>query len=319
MNFAESFKHRLLHQNNDFNFIDSSLELFNYQYHNNEIYKSYCTHLKIKPQSVNSLDAIPFLPIEFFKNHEIKTGKWKSEKVFKSSGTTLKGRSEHHIKDLSFYHQIAKKQFEITISKLEELEIIAILPSYLEQGDSSLINMVDYFIHKSSKKSGYHLTGEIEEKLKSDTKKMVIGVSYALLNLAERGYLLNNGILMETGGMKGRRKEITRNELHEKLKLGFGVNEVYSEYGMTELLSQAYGKNGNFSFPEWVKVLVRDVNDPFTFLDESKTGGINIIDLANVDSCAFIETKDLGRQRNDYFEILGRFDNSDIRGCNLMI
>ena len=318
MSFVKDFKESIFNINDE-TFEDSSLAVFNYQYHNCEIYKTYCQYLKKSPKNVHKLPEIPFLPIEFFKNHVVKSDSWKSEKVFKSSGTTGSVRSLHHVKDVNYYHEIAKKIFEERFGSLKEMEVIALLPSYLEQGDSSLISMVDFFIEHANPNSGYYLQHDLEEVLKSKTRKIVIGVSYALLDLAETEVEVANTTIIETGGMKGRKKEMTRTELHGHLKNGFRIDEIWSEYGMTELLSQAYGKNGLFSFPSWAKCLIRDVNDPFTLLEDQKSGGINIMDLGNIDSCSFIETKDLGRVKNGTFEVLGRFDNSDVRGCNLLI
>ncbi len=320
MAFAESFKEAIF-TINEKNFESYCLEVFNYQYTECPVYHSYCNHLGKNPTDVRSIKQIPFLPVEFFKNHAIKSGNWEEEKIFKSSGTTKTGRSQHFIRDLKFYHSLTKKIFEGWFGPLEYIQILALLPSYLEMGDSSLIAMVDSFISESAPNSDYSLDS-IEDLKQLDTssnKKLLFGVSYALLELSERFKVpLKNVQIIETGGMKGRRKEITREELHKNLQKTFKINDIYSEYGMTELMSQAYGKNGLFQFPKWAKALVRDVNDPFTYLKERKTGGINIIDLANIDSCAFIETKDLGKMNGSYFEVLGRFDNSDIRGCNLM-
>ncbi|WP_424964104.1 acyl transferase [Ekhidna sp.] len=318
MSFAEEFKHRISEINEE-TFQDSSLAAFEYQYSNCQIYHEYCNHLKRTPKNVNRLNEIPFLPIECFKNHAVKSGEWDETKVFKSSGTTATGRSQHYIKDLSLYHTSAKFNFEAIFGSLSDFLIVAILPSYQEQGDSSLISMVDYFMRFSKPNSGYFLEANVDHVLRAADKKLVIGVSYALLDLAEKAPNTSNAIIMETGGMKGRRKEMTRSELHSNLKQGFGVDHIWSEYGMTELQSQAYGRDGEFSFPGWAKCLIRDINDPFSYLPEEKTGGINVIDLANIDTCCFIETKDLGRKSRKSFEVLGRFDNSDIRGCNLLI
>lgn len=317
MNFAEKFKHTLFEINEE-TFDDSSLAVFDYQFHSCDIYQSYCKHLRRTPKSVKSVAEIPFIPIEFFKNHAIKSGHWIEQRTFKSSGTTATGRSKHYIKDLAFYHHTARKAFEDKLGSLSQYIIIAILPSYQSQGDSSLISMVDHFMRYSHPESGYYLQSDINQVLKLPSKKLVIGVSYALLDLAEKGLEFENTIVMETGGMKGRRKEIIRTEFHEILRKGFGVKEIWSEYGMTELQSQAYGRNGYFELPGWSKYLIRDINDPFSY-QTRKTGGINIIDLCNIDTCSFIETKDLGRGVDGGFEVLGRFDNSDIRGCNLMI
>ena len=318
MSIAEKIKQRIPFTNED-NFIDSSLIAFEYQYHHNPVYQSYCNYLSKTPKSVDRLEEIPFLPIEFFKNHAVKTGSWNTTKIFKSSGTTASARSQHAIKDLEFYHQTAKNCFEDQFGPLDEFQIIALLPSYQEQGDSSLISMVDYFMNFSRRDSGYFLDREIREIISGSHKKLLFGVSYALLDLAESELRLENTLVMETGGMKGRRKEITRGELHSILKHSFGVEKIWSEYGMTELQSQGYGANGEFIMPGWANCLVRDLNDPFSYVEEGVTGGINIIDLVNIDTCSFIETKDLGRKNGGFFEVLGRFDNSDIRGCNLMI
>ena len=318
MDFPKEFKDRL-YTINEKTFRDSSLLAFEYQYSTCEIYQSYCNYLGKKPKLVSDISDIPFIPIEFFKNHAVKSGVWDSVKVFKSSGTTSSQRSQHYIKDISHYHNSSKKAFEDVFGSLSDYKIVAILPSYQEQGDSSLISMVDHLMNLSHPDSDYFLNEEVESILKDDTKKILIGVSYALLDLAERNPITKNTTIIETGGMKGRKKEITRNELHEILKNGFGADEIWSEYGMTELQSQGYGKNGLFQFPPWAKCLIRDINDPFAYLPENQTGGVNIIDLANIDTCCFIETKDLGRIKGQMFEILGRFDNSDVRGCNLLI
>lgn len=307
------------------NFETKALEVFNYQWAHNTVYRLYCDHLHIDPKKIDNVGKIPFLPIEFFKTHTIKTGKFESKKVFLSSGTTGQVRSKHHLRDIPFYHAVARRTFEERYGKLNDWEIFALLPSYLEQENSSLISMVDYFIASSQPTSRFVLNDfEIFEKSlceKPLANRLIIGVSYALLDF---GSQLKNtyppALIMETGGMKGRRKEIVRSELHEKLKSYFAVDKIHSEYGMTELLSQAYGSKGRFTTPPWCRILIRDIHDPFSFLAPGKTGGINIIDLANVDSCAFIETKDLGIiSENADFEILGRFDNTDLRGCNLLV
>jgi hypothetical protein len=319
MGFATNFKNDIT-QINDETFEDCSLAAFDYHYRMCDIYRQYCIYLHKSPANVKSLRDIPFLPIEFFKNHTIKSGKWAAEKIFKSSGTTATGRSQHFVRSLAHYHRTAMLHFEQAVTELKDLTLIAILPSYQEQGDSSLISMVDFFMGHSKPDSGYFLHADIGDVLKSAHRKLVIGVSYALLDIAETfPSEVRNVMIMETGGMKGRRKEITREELHHVLKKGFGVDEMWSEYGMTELLSQAYGKNGLFQFPPWAKCLIRDVNDPFTYLPDGKIGGINVIDLANIDTCCFVETKDLGKAKGNVFEVLGRFDNSDIRGCNLLV
>ncbi|WP_425391810.1 acyl transferase [Ekhidna sp.] len=319
MSFAEEFKHTIF-DINEKTFVDSSLKVFEYQYRHCNIYQEYCKYLNKNPKNVKKLTDIPFIPIEFFKNHAIKSGDWSASKIFKSSGTTETGRSKHYVRDESFYHSITTHTFEHSVNALEDLQIIALLPSYQEQGQSSLINMVDHFIHQSDPSSGYYLDSDIEQMLHKPGKKLIIGVSYALLDLVEsKNIASGDSIIMETGGMKGRRKEITREDLHNRLKTGFNTDAIWSEYGMTELFSQAYGENGKFKFPSWAKCLIRDINDPFSYLENQSTGGINIIDLGNIDTCSFIETKDLGRVDGNHFEVLGRFDNSDIRGCNLLV
>ncbi len=305
-------------------FEDYALLIFQYQFQHNLIYNEYCTSLNKTPDTVQSLHQIPFLPIEFFKTQKVVTGTWEPEKIFQSSGTTGQSKSHHYVKDLGFYHKIARSIFEDFYGPLSDFEILALLPSYQQQGNSSLISMVDYFMNQASIKSNYYLGNSKELSLRLNSleskNKLLIGVSFALLDLLEASFFdIGNLIVMETGGMKGRRKEIIRPELHQMFQKGFGVPAIHSEYGMSELTSQAYGLNGYFKFPKWAKVLIRDINDPFHYMDIQKTGGVNIIDLANLHTCAFIETKDLGRQlTGDTFEILGRFDNSDIRGCNLL-
>jgi len=318
MSFISEFKNNLFFINED-NFNDSSLEVYKYQFHQNEVYNAYCRSLKRTPSSVRSINDIPFLPIQFFKSHRVICSKANVEKIFQSSGTTAQTRSKHHIADLNFYHEIAKKTFEDTFGILSEKKLMALLPSYLEQGDSSLISMIDAFIQYTTPDSGYFLGKEIEHELRKPGYKILFGVSFALLDLKLRDEFKDVTII-ETGGMKGRRKEITRLELHEKINRNTGIKEIWSEYGMTELQSQAYGKNGDFNFPSWCKILIREVNDPFNYVVNSRIGGINVIDLANIESCSFIETQDLGKMSNDNtFQVLGRLDNSDVRGCNLLV
>lgn len=319
MNFVSEFKNDIF-QINEETFENSSLEVFEFQYHECKIYQQYCDYLGKKPSNVHALSQIPFLPIEFFKNHEIKSGEWMPEKVFKSSGTTSDERSQHLIPDLSFYHRICKKTFTDIFGDLQNVQILALLPSYIEKGDSSLISMVDHLMSYSAKDSGYFLESDLTQQLEtSSIKKILFGVSYALLDLAEKNITAEECTIIETGGMKGRKKELTRAELHHLFTKTLAPKTIWSEYGMTELQSQAYGENGQFHLPSWSKALIRDINDPFSYVDNGMTGGINIIDLANVQTCAFIETKDLGKAQKHHFEVLGRFDNSDIRGCNLLI
>ncbi|MFL5765801.1 MAG: acyl transferase [Bacteroidia bacterium] len=306
-----------------------ALEIMNSQADHNEVYRQYLAGLDVNPRAVKTLEKIPFLPIEFFKSRVVVNGELNEKmRIFTSSGTTGQ-ESRHYVTDISVYEQSFRKGFELFYGPVAEYCILALLPSYLEREGSSLVYMADDLIRKSNHpESGFYLHdyAELSEKLtRLDTngqKTILIGVTYALLDLIENiTFRLKNTIIMETGGMKGKRKELIREELHEILCGGFGVKAIHSEYGMTELLSQAYSKGeGRFFCPPWMKVLIRDVNDPFSFLPQGRTGGINIIDLANANSCSFIATQDLGKIHSDgSFEVLGRFDNSDIRGCNLMV
>jgi hypothetical protein len=305
-----------------------AIEVFNYQFSNNLVYNNFCKHLKVNPTSVNSIGKIPFLPIEFFKTHIIKTGEFNAQQVFLSSGTTGPNQSKHFVKDLALYEASYMNAIKQFYGEIEDYCVLGLLPSYLEREGSSLIYMVDDLIKKSkSQNSGFFLNNHqdlieiLVKNIKNKQKTILFGVSFALLDLAENYQIdLSDVIIMETGGMKGRRKELTRLELHWIYKDSFNVSSIHSEYGMTELLSQAYSNgNGVFKTPDWMKILIRDVNDPFNFLDDNKTGGINVIDLANINSCSFIATQDLGKITKDGFEVLGRFDNSDLRGCNLLI
>ncbi|MGB5357059.1 MAG: acyl transferase [Eudoraea sp.] len=309
-------------------FQDLALEVFQFQFEKSPVYRTFCDHLHKSPQNVTHLDHIPYLPIEFFKRHEIINSEAKVQTVFESSGTTGKQTSKHYVSDLSIYEQSFLKGFELNYGNIEDYCFLALLPSYLEREHSSLIYMVKELIGKSKHPmSGFYLEkgDELKKTLNSLQEKrskiLLIGVSYALLDFVEKGsFPLSNTIVMETGGMKGRRKEMVREELHHYLKEGFGQKNIHSEYGMTELLSQAYSKGkGIFNCPPWMKVVIRDPEDPLTLLKTGQNGGVNIIDLANINSCAFIATQDLGKlYPNGSFEILGRFDHSDIRGCNLL-
>ncbi|VXB31859.1 LuxE/PaaK family acyltransferase [Maribacter litoralis] len=310
-------------------FLIQALRIFKFQYANNTAYKAFCSFLNVNPNTVHTLEQIPFLPIEFFKSKNVLSSTDATEITFTSSGTTGSETSKHHVTDLSLYEKSYLKAFSHFYGDIEDYCVLALLPSYLERTGSSLIYMADDLIKKSNHpKSGFFLNEYEElyrlllELQKTDTKILIIGVSFALLEFTENYQLnLKNAVIMETGGMKGRRKEIVRQELHELLSKGFGVEHIHSEYGMTELLSQAYSKgNGVFDCPAWMKILVRDTEDPLTYLQNGKSGGINVIDLANINSCSFIATQDLGKiNHNGTFEIIGRFDNSDIRGCNLMV
>lgn len=310
-------------------FLKVTLEVFKFQFENNPVYRSFCDLLYKHPSDVKSINDIPFLPIQFFKSHEVVSNSKVIETIFTSSGTTGSITSKHHVTDINIYEESFKKAFQHFYGTIEDYAVLALLPSYLERDGSSLIYMVEYFIKDSKHpKSGFYLNNlsELKETLihldESGQKTLLIGVSFALLDLVEtHQFHLKNTIVMETGGMKGRRKELIRDELHAILKQGFGVEKIHSEYGMTELLSQGYSKgNGVFDCPPWMKILIRDTEDALTILPKEKTGGINVIDLANINSCSFIATQDLGKVHlNESFEIIGRFDTSDIRGCNLMV
>ena len=315
--------------NSEAAFTKKALELFKFQFEENPVYRSFCDLLYRHPSDVQKLEDIPFLPIEFFKTHKVVSSTKDIQQTFTSSGTTGSVVSQHHVADLNLYESSFQKGFAHVYGNIEDYTVLALLPSYLEREGSSLIYMANDMIQQSKHpKSGFYLDDldalkqTLLELEASEQKTLLIGVSYALLDLVEfHQFELKHTIIMETGGMKGRRKEMIKSELHSILKKGFGVDTIHSEYGMTELLSQAYSKgNGIFSTPPWMKVLIRDPEDALTILGEKKSGGINIIDLANVYSCAFIATKDLGKiHNNGTFEVLGRFDQSDIRGCNLMV
>lgn len=310
-------------------FEESAIQTFSFQYKNNSVYQTFCNHLNKSPENVLKIEDVPFLPINFFKTHQILSSQNPAEKIFSSSGTTGAITSKHHITDLSVYEKSYLNGFGLFYGDIRQYAVLALLPSYLEREGSSLIYMVNDFIKKSKNvHSGFYLhnLNELKEKLLSldsdNQKTLLIGVSFALLDLVEKyQFSLKNTVVMETGGMKGRRKELIREELHQVLCKGFEVKQIHSEYGMTELLSQAYSKgNGQFECPPWMKILIRDPEDPLTLLPTGKTGGINVIDLANINSCSFIATQDLGKMHETgTFEVLGRFDNSDIRGCNLMV
>jgi phenylacetate-coenzyme A ligase PaaK-like adenylate-forming protein len=324
MNFSDSFQQQLSTLRPT-DLESAALEAFDYQYKTNKVYQKYCDLLKKRPENVRSLEQIPFIPIEFFKEHQITCGTWKEETIFQSSGTTLQKRSKHYIRNLDFYREHSRNIFRQYYGDPAEYQFLALLPSYQEAGDSSLVYMVDYFISLGKSGSGYFLNQDkllIEHLADEKHKKILIGVSYALLDLIEKFDIHSSStIIMETGGMKGRRKEMIKEELHKELANGFGVSKIHSEYGMTELLSQAYSSgNGVFQTPNCMKILIRDINDPFQYLPNGRTGGVNVVDLGNIDSCCFVETKDLGKiDRNDEIRLLGRFDNSDIRGCNLLL
>ena len=306
-----------------------ALDIFRFQAEKNPVYSVFCEYLGRTKNKVPSFKEIPFLPIRFFKSKKVVSSKNIEQSIFSSSGTTGQITSKHYVTDIALYEKSYIKGFESFYGDVSDYCVLALLPSYLERSGSSLIYMVDDLIKKSNHPdSGFYLDEIdvlIEKLIRLDSqgkKVLLIGVSFALLDLVEKHQLnLKNTIVMETGGMKGRRKELIREELHDILKKGFGTKTIHSEYGMTELLSQAYSQgNGIFKTPPWMKILIRDTEDPLTLQEIGKTGGVNVIDLANINSCSFIATQDLGKKYNDEsFEILGRFDNSDIRGCNLMV
>ncbi|MEP0265272.1 acyl transferase [Dokdonia sp.] len=309
-------------------FEQKALDVFRYQFEHNTVYRSFCDLLYKHPSDIKSIEDIPFLPIDFFKSHEVISSQKETQAIFTSSGTTGSIVSKHYVKDLSIYETSFHKGFTQDYGDIKDYVILALLPSYLERNGSSLVYMVDKLIKASHHDdSGFYLDDHLalSKKLKeldaSGQKVLLIGVSFALLDIIEKyTFTLKNTIIMETGGMKGKRKELIRQELHAILKEGFGVSTIHSEYGMTELLSQAYSKgNGLFTTPPWMRVLTRDTEDPLCILSSLKTGGLNIIDLANIHSCSFIATQDLGSVHTDgSFTVIGRFDDSDIRGCNLM-
>lgn len=306
-----------------------TLKVFRHQYDNNRVYCDFCNFLKKDKQNVKSVKEIPFLPIQFFKSHDVLSSADAIQETFTSSGTTGMITSRHLVTDLSYYEQSFRMAFSRFYGNIEDYAILALLPSYLEREGSSLIYMVEDLIKGSNNPdSGFYLHNydELISKLttldNAGQNVLLIGVTYALLDLIEKqNFTLKNTIIMETGGMKGRRKEMIRQELHDVLCNGFGVSKIHSEYGMTELLSQAYSLgDGIFECPPWMDILIRDTEDALSYIDYGKTGGINVIDLANINSCSFIATQDLGKKYpNQSFEVLGRFDNSDIRGCNLMV
>ena len=310
---------------NKISFEKRALRLFKEQSQKCLPYHQYLKLLKTDVESISSLAKIPFLPIQFFKTHSIIANGKKPAIRFSSSGTTGMERSQHLVADLSIYEYSFRTAFELFYGDIEKHRFIALLPSYLEREGSSLIYMCEDFIKRTKHpQSGFYLNNldELSEIIKEDKPTILLGVTYALLDLAKLGpFQLNNTIIMETGGMKGKRKEMLKDELHQTLSNAYGVDLIHSEYGMTELLSQAYSNgSGRFSTPHWMRVFSRDIEDPFSLTNNGKTGGLNIIDLANIHSCAFIATQDLGRVYTDQtFEVLGRFEQSDIRGCNLLV
>jgi phenylacetate-coenzyme A ligase PaaK-like adenylate-forming protein len=326
----KSLEERILTVRNERDFRSLALEVFRFQATGNEVYANFLSHLGVDPIMVKEIKAIPFLPIEMFKTHRVITGKKKHALVFESSGTTGQLTSKHHVVSESLYQESFTRWFSVMYGNPEELCILALLPSYLERGNSSLVYMMNHLIGLSRhKQSGFYLNDLeslakiLEQRNHDQHPTLLLGVSFALLDLAEKFPLPLSGAVtvMETGGMKGRRKEMIREELHEILKKAFSKKTIHSEYGMTELLSQGYSTgSGRFIAPPWMRILVRDLYDPLSTLPAGRSGGINVIDLANLWSCSFIATGDTGRVADDgTFEITGRFDQTEIRGCNLMV
>ncbi|MCF2502314.1 acyl transferase [Dyadobacter sp. CY107] len=347
----QALRERILHlQPTDFERL--ALDIFRYQARYNPVYNQYISYLNINPELVTRLTHIPFLPVQFFKHHIIKSvgspgdgspgdGSPVASAIFQSSGTTGQQTSQHHLFDETLYKTVSARIFQENFGDLKQFHILALLPSYLERNNSSLVYMMQHFITESqSELSGFYLKN-VEELLQTLTflssnpdgrKVLLLGVTFALLDLAESAYDLSflskikELTVMDTGGMKGRRQELLREEVHDVLTSRLSIDKIHSEYGMTEMLSQGYSHGSGLLLPGFsMRILLRDINDPFAIYDhnitKSKTGGINVIDLANLDSCSFIETQDLGRfgETEGSFYVMGRFDNSDIRGCNLMV
>ncbi len=324
----KSLIERIFWVKNEADFERTAIAVFKYQVRYNEIYKRYISTLRVKPEEITTYEKIPFLPIEIYKHQRVVSFHDEPCLIFKSSGTTNTVRSSLYVLDPEIYHQSLLKSFEYFYGSPSEYIFLALLPNYLEQGDSSLVYMVKRLMEYSGQSDqGFYLNNysDLYKKLKAGGNNsktiFLIGVSYALILFAAQFSCdLKDSIVMETGGMKGKIKEMIREELHEKLKLAFNIPVVHSEYGMTELLSQAYSKGkGFFHAPPWMKIMIRDIYDPLTILNDNIQGVINIIDLANVDSCSFIASQDLGIKTGKTFQILGRIDNSDIRGCNLLL
>lgn len=322
-------KDKIFDINSEEEFEELAIEIFQYQYVNNKVYRRFCNLLGVSKTSVKHCAEIPFLPIDFFKKEKVLSTTTEIQKLFTSSGTTGNTTSKHYITDLKIYEKSFRKAFTHFFGDINNYCVLALLPSYLEREGSSLIYMTADLIEKSNHPSSnfyLHNTDELIntlEKLEKEKQPtLLLGVTYALLDVIEKqNFKLKYTTVMETGGMKGQRKEIIREELHKLLSKGFGIKNICSEYGMTELLSQAYSKgNGIFECPPWMKVMIRDTENPLRILPNRSSGGVNVIDLANIESCSFIATQDLGKKiSNQQFEILGRFDHSDIRGCNLMV
>jgi phenylacetate-coenzyme A ligase PaaK-like adenylate-forming protein len=323
-----SLAEKIFEVSNEWQFSELALEIFQFQFTNNSIYRTWCENLSRTPASIRTLSDVPFMPVEFFKNFSIKS--WSGDPItsFSSSGTTGQITSQHHVADTYIYELSLMKGFQLEYGDPSDWIIIGLLPAYLERPGSSLVYMTDILIRASRQhESGFYLNNYDEllsllVRLKAENRKVwLIGVSFALLDIAEKlPEAWENLVVVETGGMKGRRKEMIRADLHETIKSTWPISRLHSEYGMTELFSQAWmNDSGRFHTPPWMKVMIRETDDPFSYAEIGKTGGINVVDLANLDSCAFISTSDLGKKFDDEtFDVLGRFDHSDVRGCNLM-
>lgn len=328
MEFINQFKKKIFSIKNEKDFEAAALEAFHFQSMENPIYAKYLSYLNVSPNKIHKITEIPFMPIEFFKTQKVLCNNSTPEIVFQSSGTTGSIRSKHFVSDLSFYKKITTHYFQQLYGPLDKIHILALLPSYIERNDASLIRMVSDFMETSGQYSDFYLQDherlahkllEIQSK---GEKAILFGVTFALLDFAENfPSNFSDIIIMETGGMKGRRQELTRSEVHQQLKTAFNSENIHSEYGMTELMSQGYSLGDEqFQSPPWMRVFFREINDPFS-LSTTKRGGINVVDLGNIESCCFIETKDIGAPGDTSYQfyVLGRFDNSDVRGCNLMV
>ena len=322
-------KQQIFSISNQQEFTDAALQVFRRQAQHCAVYHDFIQALGVNPENVDSVEKIPFLPIGFFKSHKVVSSRDEVEIIFTSSGTTGMITSSHYVTDKTWYEDSFRNAFRLFYGDIKSYTVLALLPSYLEREGSSLIYMADNLIKQSNNAdSGFflynhdELAAQLKKQQELNKPTLLIGVTFALLDFIENHQINFPGlIVMETGGMKGRRKEMIREELHRDLCRGFGVTAIHSEYGMTELLSQAYSKgDGIFECPPWMRIITRDTNDPLTVLNTQAVGGINVIDLANINSCSFIATQDLGKVYADgSFEVLGRFDNADIRGCNLLI
>ena len=328
MNFIETYKNKVFTATNA-NFNELALELFHFQANNNNVYQSYLDHLKINPNNIEHIEQIPCLPIDFFKQNNIKSIQKDTNDYFMSSGTTQQTRSKHYIYDYSLYENSIKTTFEKQFGSIQNYNIIALVPDFNSNPHSSLAYMLNYLIKSSrNANSGFyldtltHLDQIIERCNTSKKQNIIFSLSYALLDLVNLSLNINlsNSIIIETGGMKGKKKELTREELHHQINTYLKPLAIYSEYSMAELFSQAYTSKNSLNFipPPWMRIIIKDFQDPFQLIQDKNSGKINIIDLANIYTCAFIETNDLGKTHKNTFEVLGRIDNSDLRGCNLM-